>query len=349
MIDKKTVLVLGAGASCPYGYPHGASLRELICFDGGFRNHYLIYLNSAELSQSEKDTRRTEVTVFIKAFRGSHVKSIDVFMANNPKLAQIGKYIIAHEIFRAEGNSCFGEEAKRKQEELEDNRQRPERKGSILAIAGFHGGDWYFHLYNRLVEGLVGKDALPDFSNGNLAFITFNYDRSLEYFLFEALRNSFAEAPEDRIVESLQPLKILHVYGQIAPLKWQNPDHHVDYKPRTDESLLLRAADNMRTIYEEKLNPELIEAQDLLRSADEIFFLGFAFAPENMKVLGLPGLILPRCQVYGTAFNMIKEEVDHLYSGLHTGRARDNSIYVKPTSTLIDDVDCLMLLRKHLR
>lgn len=368
MIDKQTVFVLGAGASCPYGYPSGSRLRELICFDGGFTNSYLNYLRISNFDQITKDKKRKEVSQFIKIFKDANIKSIDVFMANNPKLAPIGKYIIAYEIFRAEQNSCFGEEAKRRKEQLEDDQQSPSKKRYIWGTADFIGGDWYSYLYNRLIEGLVGKEALPDFSDGKIVFITFNYDRSLEQFLYESLYNSFVEVLDDRIVQYfkkskispvteqiapqnrellmellLKQLKILHVYGQIAPLKWQNPNDYVDYKPQPSESLLQHTANNIRTIYEEKQNPELTEAQNLLKQAERIFFLGFGYAPENMEVLRLPESIPPNCKVYGTAFGLIEEEIKRIYTNVHGGRK-----YEKATKIESGNVDCLMLLRKYL-
>ena len=349
MINKRTVFVLGAGASCPYGYPTAAQLRELICFEGGFRDKYFTYLTNSQVSQSIRDKKVSDVKHFIKIFKDSNIKSIDVFMANNPKLAPTGKYVIAYEIFRAEINSYFGEEAKRRQELLTEVKKNPDRKRELWGTPGFYGGDWYFYLYNKAVDGLVGKDALPDFSNGNISFITFNYDRSLEQFLYESLRNSFSEVSEEVIIKALQWLKILHVYGQIAPLKWQNPQKYFKYKPQVNEDLLQSASENLRTIYEEKENPELTEAKRLLQKADQIFFLGFGYNKENMEVLGLPELIQPECIVYGTAFNMITEEVKRLHSGIHKKRAHNENAYVSPEFTIISDVDCLMLLRKYLK
>ncbi|HUU18459.1 MAG TPA: hypothetical protein VMW72_15015 [Sedimentisphaerales bacterium] len=367
MIDKRTVFVLGAGASCPYGYPSGAHLRKLICLNDGFIKHYKEYLKSGSSAYSIEN-----VNHFKTAFDKSSIKSIDVFISNNPRLAPVGKYIIAFEVFRAEQRSRFREKAMESKLWYSRKCDDPKRdRDFLLRKDFFQGGDWIFYLYNRLIEGLVGKEALPDFSNDKIVFITFNYDRSLEHFFYESLCNSFAEVCDDRIVqyfkqknlpvnEQISPqnrelliqlvmeqLKILHVYGQIAPLKWQSSEG-VDYAPQINEELLQKASQNIRTIYEEKRNPELIEAQNLLKQAEEIFFLGFGYAPENMEVLGLPESIPPRCQVYGTAFNMIKEEVNRLYSGLHGGRARDKDIYLTPTSTLINDIDCLMLLKKYL-
>ena len=252
MINKKTVFVLGAGASCPYGYPSGARLRELICLNQGFWQSYIEYLRSNESVQGVREERSREVNKFREIFDKSSLKSIDVFIANNPKLAQTGKYIIAYEMFRAEQQSYFREKANQLRE-IYSARGLSEKLtlDDLLRRGIFQGGDWYFYLYNRLIGGLVGKDALPDFSDDRFAFITFNYDRSLEYFLYEALRNSFTEVSEDDIIKSLKKLKILHVYGQIAPLKWQNPNDYVDYKPQLplSESLLLSAANNIRTIY----------------------------------------------------------------------------------------------------
>lgn len=342
MINKKTVFVLGAGASCPYGYPSGAHLRKLICLDDGFMKDYKEYLKS-----DRSEYKIGNVEHFRTTFNKSSIKSIDVFMANNATLVPVGKYIIAFEIFKGEERSSFHEKAMESKLWYSRECDDPKRdRDFLLRKDFFQGGDWYLYLYNRIIEGKIGSDALPDFSNGNLAFITFNYERSLEQFFYESLRNSFTEVSEDRIVQSLKQLKILHVYGQIAALKWQNPNDYVDYKPQIDESLLQRAANNIRTIYEEKENPELIEAQKLLKQSDETFFLGFGYAPENMEVLGMPGIIPPKCLVYGTAFNLIKEEAERIESAINHGRRQVYNI--RPTK-IESNVDCLMLLRRYLR
>ncbi len=349
MIDKKTVFVLGAGASCPYGYPSGARLRESICFNQGFWPSYSAYLRDNRSVQGVKEERLGKVDEFRQTFEKSSFKSIDVFIANNPKLAETGKYVIAYEIFRVEHESCFREYAKQLKDIYTARALSIERLtiDDLWRREAFQGGDWYFYIYNRLVEGLIGGNVLPNFSNGNLAFITFNYDRSLEQFLYEALRNSFTEVSEDDIVKTLKKLEIIHVYGQIAPLKWQNPNEYVDYKHPIDESLLQLIANNIRTIYEEKEHPELMEAQNLLKQAEQIFFLGFGYAPENMEILGLPLLISPSCLVYGTAFNSIEDERYRINSYVHDKRQKRGS-YAALTKVESGDIDCLMLLRKYL-
>ncbi len=344
MIDKKTVFILGAGASCPYGYPSGARLREWICSLEDFMNYKHLWD-----SKSAQNISMGQVRQFGDAFAKSSIKSIDIFMANNPKLAPVGKYIIAFEVFKAESQSCFREKAKIRQEHLAYaiNHGKIEPR-QLTLIPMFQGGDWYSYLYNRLIEGLVGKNALPDFSNGDLAFTTFNYDRSLEHFLYESLSNSFTEVPEPEVINCLKKLKILHVYGQIVPLKWQSTEG-VDYAPQINKELLQKTSQNIRTIYEEKQNPDLIEAQNLLKQAEQIFFLGFGYAEENMEVLCLPGIIQPNCKVYGTAFNLIKEEAERTERSINHGRM-EAQVYsdIRPTK-IESNVDCLMLLRRYLR
>ena len=347
MIEKKIVFVLGAGASCPYGYPSGSELRRLILynagsFSGGFLDSYRNF-KSKDLDQSKKHTKLQQIKQFIETFNGA-VKSIDVFIANNSKFAPIGKYIIAFEIFRAEQESRFREEIQPAKEHLEhhDNRQY------VLGKAGFQGGDWYSYLFKRITDGLVGRDALPDFSNGNISFITFNYDRSLEYFFYDSLRCLYYEVAEDKKVQALNHLKILHVYGNIAHLKWQNPCDYVDYKQQINESILQNAANKIRTVYEEKENPEVIEAKNLLQQADQIFFLGFGFARENMEVLGLPGLISEDCLILGTVLGLEPKEIndirDQIVKGLKHGGITDRNL----NRVKLENVDCLKLLRNYL-
>lgn len=338
MIDKKTVFILGAGASCPYGYPSGAHLRELICLS----------TDHSVLVQTVGEDIRPQVNRFKKTFESSSTKSIDLFMARNPELAPVGKYIIAFETFRAEQISQFREKANWAQEQRKHPQPHLSLDGYLMRKA-FQGDDWYSYLFDRVTENLAAPITLPDFSDGKVAFITFNYDRSLEYFLYESLSNSFTKVPEAEVIKCLKKLKILHVYGQVAPLKWQDSNEGVDYRLEISESLLRSASSNIRTIYEEKENPELKEAQGLLAQAERIFFLGFGYAPENMEVLGLPGIIPPiNCEAYGTAFGLNDKEVERIRSRIIEGLKFDSMGFKNRGGIVIKAMDCLELLRNYL-
>jgi len=341
-MNRRTVFVLGAGASCPYGYPSGARLRELICYEDGFIKHYREYAKA----DSHKQAVIRDVEQFRDTFAKSHIKSIDLFMSKNPQLAPIGKRIIAFEILRSEKDSRFAEDAQWRHEQLQELRShdRADVRARYRGVADCIGGDWCSFLYNRLIEGQTETDPLPDLTGDQLAFITFNYDRSLEQFFYESLRSSFTEVPEDRIVESLRNLKIIHIYGQLMPLKWQNPQTGVDYRPQQiDESLLQNAAANIRTIYEQEAGPDVEEARRVLSEASQILILGFGYARENMAILDLPTTISSDCQVYGTAYGLIGEERQRAHASLHNPR----KIPQERTVMESGDVDCLMLLRKR--
>jgi hypothetical protein len=322
MIEKRTVFVLGAGASCPYGYPSGAQLRKQICLE---THHYREYLNTyyryPDDAESHEPWERFEA--FADKFFKSDTESIDIFMVRNRQFASVGKYIIAFEVLDAESKSHFHEQA-------------------------VEGQNWYSYLFRHLTKGVVSEEELCDLPWEMIRFITFNYDRSLEYFLYESLRNSFTNLPVHKLFALLKRITITHVYGLIAPLEWQNPNERVDYRPQITESLLRSAAKNIKTIYEEKESAELREAHELLQRAERIFFLGFGYAAENMEVLKLPELIPPACKVYGSAFNMEHGEVGHIRHTVHSARKRDPNLHMAPSDTTIEACDCLMLLRKYL-
>ena len=61
----------------------------------------------------------------------------------------------------------------------------------------FDESSWYPILLNKL------KFKFEDFEKNKLAFITFNYDRSLEHFLMTALSNQFKKT-EQEIAEKIK-------------------------------------------------------------------------------------------------------------------------------------------------
>ena len=79
MIKTETVLVLGAGASMPYGYPSGHALRQML-IDPGLFNPLL------EKQWFEQE----DINAFCRIFMHSGMKSIDAFLARR------GKDIVGH-------------------------------------------------------------------------------------------------------------------------------------------------------------------------------------------------------------------------------------------------------------
>jgi hypothetical protein len=91
MITTPTVLVLGAGASSPYGFPTAKELEELICEK--FKSpetRASVVLSSIESPYSAK-----QFFEFREAFLRSP-QSIDAFLQRRPEFLEVGKLAIAY-------------------------------------------------------------------------------------------------------------------------------------------------------------------------------------------------------------------------------------------------------------
>ena len=117
MIENKTVFVLGAGASCPYGYSFGKELRSTII--SSFWSQYESYINKHPKLQPSLDGILNKAREFMDIFEKSTTESIDLFLARNNEFEIMGKTAIILSIFAREHGSGFRERMatdKRKQD-----------------------------------------------------------------------------------------------------------------------------------------------------------------------------------------------------------------------------------------
>lgn len=322
MITEPTVFVLGAGASEPYGYPTGKQLKEQILehflndFDRVFPEQVQI-----EPWNTSKSIARQQVPRFLETF-GGPVPSIDLFLAGHPDdlwLNRLGRLAIILRISTAEL-----EHSKRRKQ------KRPEK-------------DWCEFLLGKLRGGLITPDDFKSrFRENNVTIITFNYDRFLEDYVFDGLQKSFGGLEPETVKEQLGHIKIVHVFGQIAPLPWQNLGQGIKYGSEITEVDVLSLSKNLRIIYDGYHNPELEEARTKIAETRRIFFLGFGYAGENLKVLALPKVINPIAKIWGTHLDATKKECN--YAGWQL--VRDMGLDWAQVR-LDKDCDCLKLLREY--
>jgi hypothetical protein len=334
MIEKRTVFILGAGASCPYNFPTASGLRRSILNETPKR--YGQYMRGfgtehAMLKLAHGYPDESIMKQFIESFALSSTESIDLFLSRNPQFVQMGKMAICLAILDAERRSYFREDV-------------PERKQ-----------DWYFYLYNRLTKGLTGPDSCCGFPQSNIAFITFNYDRSFEHFLFDSILYSFEGMDFEKVRELACRIPIVHVYGQVGGLSWQQAQARVKYGGESvDFSTidLLRLIQDLYVVHEERLNPQLGKAREEITKAERIFFLGFGYAKENLEAIGLPGALRRHHQIYGTAKGWIMKEIhglkcDFLLTFQRLADA-DGERFGARNTVEIQDCDCVQLLRDFL-
>jgi hypothetical protein len=242
----------------------------------------------------------------------------------------MGKMAIIFAILDAEGRSVFRESMSKEKARL----------------------DWYTDLFGRLTDGLIMKQDFGRFGDNKVSFVTFNYDRSLEYLFHESLVYSFCGIASEDIRQVFQRIPIVHVYGQIAPLDWQeSPDDKpkIAYRMRANLGDVPDLIDNLHVIYDERSHRDLDKARELISQAERVFFLGFGYARENLEALGLPEVLQPGQLIYGTAFERTRKEIHDIETlltlGLEHADARPSN---KAGQVRIVDCDSVSLLREFL-
>lgn len=322
-----TVLILGAGASLAYGLPLGKGLVEKICvlLPSSAQSHtnykvgalYDQLRGNPAISQAWDALSGHDLVYALIEFRQrlieSDPKSIDEFLSRDFGAAtkvfrQIGKLSIAHVIAAHESESAF-----------QSVEQAPSQD------------HWYRYLWQDCLN--AGSRSLDDLKAKRLRIVSFNYDRSLEYFLGKRIAAAHLAQP-DRLLDPTKArtwaakgfkevennLQITHPYGTLGPLS-EVPYGDTD-NPRYHGANM---AQRIRVIGEERENSEdsFALARTWIDEASNVVFLGFSYDATNMNRLGLSnGLIhrrppsnLPQiCDVFPLTHGLERAERIHLFS-----------------------------------
>lgn len=267
MFSKPTVLILGAGASAPYGFPLARGLRDLVCRLPNTAAAGAI----ADLGYGPEELRE-----FVQTLRYSGCTSVDWFLEDHPEFTEVGKAAIAAALIPFEN---------------------PDR----LFPPGAPTSHWYELLLNTLYS------SGGAFDGSSLSIVTFNYDRSLEHYLFRVLQTRSGAA--DRAAENLARLEIVHVHGRLGGLYPLVSDGR-PYLPQISSDKIRTAADQIIVVGEASgKTVEFERARALLFEAERIIFLGFGFHPESIRRLGVfeepwNDEHCRRVQVQGTKFGV---------------------------------------------
>ncbi|MDP8260199.1 MAG: hypothetical protein P9L96_04260 [Candidatus Gygaella obscura] len=246
MIKRQTVLVLGAGANVHLGFPLGQELIKDIyrlVFDrsigvkrisdvAGERFSKRDFLTNSqllerflELSDYKKDDGQKYTSDDIKEFAErlfqAQPPSVDFFLEKNPQYSLIGKLCIIFCISRYEDENSW--------------QYLPSKYPNKLK-KDFPDFGWYRYLWNNLIKGC--KD-IKDLHNNKVTIITFNYDRSLEYYLMRAIK-TFFKAEEEEVMEVFNSIKIKHVYGRLG--KFYEEINSLPGLPLSPEKFMLETA-----------------------------------------------------------------------------------------------------------
>ncbi|MDD5773253.1 MAG: hypothetical protein PHX78_07290 [bacterium] len=164
--------------------------------------------------------------------------------------------------------------------------------------------NWYRFLLNKMVE----DTEIDTFSQNKVSFVTFNYDRSLEHFLYTTLSHYSEDITSPKVIEIINQIPIIHLYGQLDPLPWQGENGR-EYGAPLEEKHLRGYIKNLSIIFEDmnaEIESRFKNAYDLLIKADTVYILGFGFDSDNIARLKLKE-IFPQ-EAGGTAYKFENQQ-----------------------------------------
>jgi len=319
MLTEKTCLVLGAGASLDSGLPDGKKLMCLLaqCANhGADHNDFIVCQWIMEKTKIDVSKLRGVLLAFAHQLQYSFAPSLDEFIAANKAeyYEDIAKLAILWVIGRCEIK------------ELVFKWDRPLTEKHLK----FPVQNWSQDLWWKIIGGCDSLDLFQK-SLSNLTILTFNYDRSLEYFLHQCAKNYFGSEQEiDRIFK--ENFYIGHVYGQIGYLEWQSNEKDLvrtyDYQLTSiTAASAIKIADSIRTFNEIKTYDRMVgivknlnEIANRFTTADTLHFLGFGYHDQNMRLFSSEFINPPvsdQLKMGGTVFKLSESNKTKATAHLH--------------------------------
>jgi hypothetical protein len=266
MITVPTVFVLGAGASHPFGLPLGNELLLSILDRYNLDQGRAVYLFNTTAFM------RPDIDQIFSTLRFSGLGSVDAFLERRPAFMAIGKALMGIELLHGELHDALWQ----------------------------NENNWLKHLY----QSMIGN-SLQEFAENKVFFVTFNYDRTVEHFLFVSLKNTFGRSDE-----VVQRIPVVHLHGRLGHLPWQGQDATIAYGDnQIDKRKLEILTKQIKVVHEELTDgrdKEFDQAKDLLGKAERVYLMGFGFGTRNVERLGLIDLA-PKLFL-GTAYGMTQRE-----------------------------------------
>jgi hypothetical protein len=311
MIKDPTVFILGAGASCPFGFPSGDKLLRDLAVRAS--------LGAVDTTAFAASWRGDELKNFRKLLHESAPQSIDDFLQDHKdQFLRLGKLALARELIQYEQHSMLC---------------------SLTIQPHWKDGDqhWLRLLWSKIRPPADDPEALL---SNCVSFIVYNYDRCVEHFLTVALAST-CRLTWQYAYEIVGRLQIIHPHGLLAPYWPLSPEMpgrpragHRHFDATQTESAMELAANHIHLFWEEGQEQQKARAamRAALGPAKAVVFLGFGFLKSNMESLR-PMLPVNNVEVYGTTLGLgpiVTEGIAHSFPGSSDGFA---------------EVDCYRLLK----
>lgn len=196
---------------------------------------------------------------FCKYLWESGAGSVDAYLEVVQNFAPIGKACIAIELMSRESHG-----------------------GLIGTTRGDGNRSWYEYLWKKIAAPL---DKIID---NSLSIVTFNYDRSLEHYLFTCIKSMKVGMSDQEASEIFrQAFKIVHVHGQLGRHPCQQGESR-PYEPDLSDQLLKVAINQIVVLHEAKdTSKEFKEATSIISKSKTVCILGLGYHPKNIERLHL--------------------------------------------------------------
>jgi hypothetical protein len=302
MFKRRTLFIVGAGASAEVGLPAGIGLARIIArkLDVNIEHGRIKDYGDAELFSQVRRQYTADFNDHVEAAIGirdgiSLVNSIDDFLdihSGNVLMKRIGKAAIVKSVIEAERTSKLF----------------PDYSTSSTLNYGLLDETWYV----KFMRILGRSRSLPNVETifENITFLVFNYDRCIEQFLGHAVQQLYGIKP-DQAAGIVTKLNVIHPYGSVGLLATVpyggRPHGQIDY---------LALGEHIRTYTEQIVEQEtLTKIREEVEAADQIIFLGFAFHDQNMALLKQNKQI-NRKMFFGTAYKISNNDTKQIEKSL---------------------------------
>jgi hypothetical protein len=224
---------------------------------------------------------RAESAAFKDAVTDNMLPSIDAMLEHRSDLVKVGKRVMATLLYQ--------QEAVAKPKSFDE--------------------DWMALIFDRMA---TEAPTIERFGQNPITFITFNYDRYLEYRFIRGLKSRY-RATERDAWEAIKHM-FLYLHGSLgflpeqAPAGYRNPTVVPLGAPETDDvytlGLALSVAENMiRIVHDDERAPAVFDkAHAAFSDAKLVLFLGFGFGAKNverLRTVTIPESVVVDCTSIG--------------------------------------------------
>lgn len=232
---------------------------------------------------------------FREILRYGSYETIDQLLGTKHKFRGIGSYLIAETILNHENHENL-----------------------------FPAKDWYSNLFMKL--DIVSRDI----TSREVAFISLNYDRSLEHFLEKAIEYQLRDEDVSSAKGKLREIEIIHAHGSVGAYP------QIPYgSPLVNSVDIAKAAENIKIVSDNLSDShDFQSARKCILDSNQIVFFGFAYHPSTLNALfdGISrfdtysmtgsayqlgeGRLLAVKEFFGDSIDLIQNTTDKIIDGL---------------------------------